>query len=104
MLDLHTTLLATTAVINFGVTAFIYSENRSSRINVSFALFTLFLSAWSLSILGFLTVSSDAAAIWFLKLSYVSAALIAGCYYYFSLVFPEDQRPARWQERSLAWG
>jgi len=95
MLDLHGTLLATTAVIDLGLAVFIYGENRTSRINISFALFVFFLSGWSLAVLAFLITGSDSAAIWFLKLAYVAAALIAGCYYYFSLVFPDGQRLSR---------
>jgi signal transduction histidine kinase len=104
MFDLYETLLAATAVINFGLALFIYSENRASRINGSFALFALFLSCWSLSVLGFLMASSDGAAIWFLKFSYVAAALIAGCYYYFSLVFPDDARPSPASEIAVIGG
>jgi signal transduction histidine kinase len=104
MLDLYGTLLATTAVINFGLALFIYGENRASRVNGSFALFVLFLSGWSLAVLGFLTTASDAAAVWFLKLSYVAAALIAGCYYYFSLVFPDGERPSRYHEAAVIGG
>jgi signal transduction histidine kinase len=104
MLDLPGTLLATTAVIDFGLALFIYGENRTSRINGSFALFVLFLSGWALAVLAFLATGSDAAAVWYLKLSYVAAALIAGCYYYFSLVFPEGDRPSRGHEAVVSGG
>jgi signal transduction histidine kinase len=95
MLGLPATLLATTALINFGLALFVYSENRTSPANIWFALFTLFLSAWSVSVLAFLTVVPDPAAVLFLKLAYASAALIAGSYYCFSLYFGSNDVPGR---------
>ncbi len=95
MLDLHGTLLATTALINLGLAIFVYTEKRSSPINISFALFAFFLSLWSLTVLAYLNAATDSAALWYLKLTYVSAALIAGSYYYFSLVFGSDDMPSQ---------
>jgi len=93
MLDLHGTLLATTAVVNVGLALFVYTQGRTSPINGSFALFTLFLSAWSLSVLAFLNADTDSTAVWYFKLAYLSAALIAGSYYCFSLVFASSVKP-----------
>ena len=95
MLSSPATLLATTALINFGLALFVYSENRASPVNIWFALFTLFLSAWSVSVLAFLTVGEEPAAVWSLKFAYASAALIAGSYYCFSLYFGSNDVPSR---------
>ncbi len=93
MLDLESALLAITALINVGLVAFIYSRNRQSPVNSSFALFVLFLAFWALMILEFRTTPSDEAAIYYLKLSYIAALLLAASFYYFSLVFPDGPRP-----------
>lgn len=93
MLDFPSVLLVVTALVNVGLVAFIYSRNRRSPVNVSFALFVLFLAFWALMILEFSITPSDQAAVYFLKLSYVAATLIAACFYYFSLVFPEGKHP-----------
>lgn len=92
MPDFPNVLLAVTAVINAGLIAFIYTRNRASWVNALFSLFVLFLAVWAVSILGFRLTSSDAFAILFLKLSYLSALLIAVCFYCFSVAFPESDR------------
>lgn len=94
MLSVPATLLATTALINFGLALFVYTEKRASPVNIWFALFTLFLSAWSVSVLAFLTIGAEAGAVWSLKFAYASAALIAGSYYCFSLYFGSDDVPS----------
>jgi signal transduction histidine kinase len=104
MFDLETTLLAITAAINLGLVFFIYSRNRASPINGSFALFVLCLSLWALFILGFRLAESDTVAVNFLKFSYVAATLIATCFYYFSLVFPNGTRPSAWHLRLVVLG
>jgi signal transduction histidine kinase len=102
MLSLIPLLLVITAVVNLSLISYVYTQSRTSPINRSFALFALFIACWALLILSFLTVSSDALAVLFLKLSYVSAVLIAACLYYFSLVFPAGARPGYRQVAFMA--
>lgn len=92
MPDLPNVLLAVTAAVNAGLIAFIYTRNRASVVNVLFALFVFFLAAWAVSILGFRLTSSDSLALVLLKLSYISALLIALCFYGFSVAFPDGER------------
>ncbi|MBV9829762.1 MAG: hypothetical protein JO001_29430 [Alphaproteobacteria bacterium] len=95
MLDFQTTLLVLTAAINGGLFAFVYLGNPRSPVNRSFAFFVLSLSVWALLHVGFRLVTSDTIANELLKASYVCALLIAASFYYFSLVFPDGNRPRR---------
>lgn len=94
--------LAATACINIGLAAFIYSRDRRAPANISFALFALFLSFWALAILGFRNAADPEVELWFLRLSYVSAALIAACFYLFSRLFPEAKADGRLVRRVAA--
>lgn len=93
MLDVQTSLLALTAALNAALFVFVYRGNPKRPINRSFASFVLCLSAWSLIHLGFRTIENDALAGQLLKLSYVCALIIGASFYYFSIVFPEGERP-----------
>lgn len=102
MSDLQTVMLAATAVINLGLSLFIFTRNRTAPANISFALFALCLALWAVAIIGFREASSIELAKWLLAVSYVSAALIGACFYYFSLVYPEGVLPHRWHVTAIA--
>jgi signal transduction histidine kinase len=94
MANLELIALAATGCINLGLSAFIYSRDRRAPANISFGLFALFLCFWALAILGFRNAVEPGLQLWSLRFSYVSAALIAACFYLFSLLFPKrDLRP-----------
>jgi signal transduction histidine kinase len=104
MFSFTTTLLITTVAVDLGLIPFVYSRRHGGPTQWSFALFVPFIACWAVTILGFLHAPADDIAIIFLKLSYVAATLIAACFYYFSLVFPDGSRPSPWHVRLLTGG
>ncbi len=101
MLNFTITVLIVTAVINLGLTPFIYPRRGAGPMNAAFVLATLGIAAWALTLVGFLQTPSDWVALIFLRLSYMAAAFIAACFYYFSIAFPDGQRPSRWHLATL---
>lgn len=85
---LQITFLILNAAVNFGMAVFIYTRNPKSPINVSFACFNFFLSAWAISIILYLVSASEITSLYFLKTAYISAIWIGASYYFFSVNFP----------------
>ena len=96
MLDFPTIFLFITALANVGLAFYVYWRNPRDAVNTSFTLLVLFLTFWALSIIQFRLVDVSGAALYFMKLSYVSAIMLAASFYYFSIVFPENIRPTVW--------
>jgi signal transduction histidine kinase len=95
MLNFTTTILILTVVINLSLTPFIYPRRNAGPMHAAFVLATLGIAAWALTLVGFLQIPSDSLALIFLRLSYMAAAFIAACFYYFSIAFPDGNRPSR---------
>src|SRR5438132_226455 len=93
MLDLPNILLGITSAMNLGVMWFVYERDRDNPINKLFALFVLFIALWALAILLFRIVDDVALALLLIKFSYVSALLLAFCFYHFALLFPHSASP-----------
>ena len=96
MLDFPTIFLFITALANVGLAFYVYWRNPRDAVNTSFTLLVLFLTFWALSIIQFRLVDVSGTALYFMKLSYVSAIMLAASFYYFSIVFPENIRPTVW--------
>lgn len=86
--DIPNVLLGVTSAANLVVMWFVYERGPRNPVNRLFALFVFFIAAWALAILCFRTVTDTAAALLLIKLSYVSALLLAFCFYRFALLFP----------------
>ena len=88
MLDVPDILLSVASAANLVVVWFVYERDRHNPVNQLFSLFVFFIAVWGLIILLFRSVDNAAAALVLIKLSYVSALLLAFCFYRFALIFP----------------
>jgi PAS domain S-box-containing protein len=78
---------------------FIYLKDRKSAINQSFAMILICVSFWSATFLIFSSLRSPAWVLFWRRTTPIGSALVAGYFYYFSLVFPKDHIPlSRWQK------
>ena len=84
------TLLLIFTFINLFIAAFIYFKNPKSKINIWFGLTTLSVAFWAFTNAVCLRVETLRAAILWSQISYISAILIAGFFFYFSLNFPSS--------------
>lgn len=80
-------LLCITSIANVGLLWFVYGREKHTSANTHFSLFIAFTSFWGLIILLFRLVDSESIALYLMKLSYVSALLLAYFFYQFSLNF-----------------
>jgi signal transduction histidine kinase len=85
-------LLMVTAVVNVGLTWFIYNRNTATTANKIFSAFVAFIAFWAIDILLFRLISGDTASYYLMKLSYISALLLAYFYYRFSFLFPHEEK------------
>ncbi len=88
-MDVPNVLLAVTCTPNLIVVWFVYERDRNNRTNQLFSLFTLFVALWALIILLFRSTDNPIAALILIKFSYISALVLAFCFYQFSLIFPK---------------
>ena len=78
-------------MMNLALGALVFLTNRKNPINGSFAAFAWSLASWALTLIAFRIVPQTAAAVVFLKLSYISAIAIAASLTVFMHYFPELQ-------------
>lgn len=95
MLDLPNVLLVITGLLNAGMVFFVLSKNERSQTSVSFAYFAVFLSFWSASILFFRLLPPSTPDLYMMKVSYISATLLAANFLCFSLSFPSKELSVR---------
>jgi signal transduction histidine kinase len=88
LLDIPDILLGVTSAANLIVVWFVYERDRHNPVNRLFALFACFIALWGLAILLFRIVESGAADLVLIRLSYISALILALCFYRFALMFP----------------
>jgi signal transduction histidine kinase len=86
-LDIPDILLGVTSAANLIVVWFVYERDRRNPVNQLFALFACFIALWGLAILLFRVVESGAADLVLIRLSYISALILALCFYRFALIF-----------------
>lgn len=94
MFDFENIILLLIGLANFGLTLFIFAKNSKSRINISFSFFTFFCFLWTMGIFFYRGTNIDLWSIYLLKSTYISAIFISVSYYYFSIVFPENNPPS----------
>ncbi len=88
-------LLMVTAVVNVGLTWFIFKRNTATRANKIFAFFVAFIAFWAVDILLFRLLHGEELSLYLMKLSYVFALLLAYFYYRFSTLFPREDHLSR---------
>jgi signal transduction histidine kinase len=88
LLDIPDILLGVAIAANLVVVWFVYERDRNNPVNQLFAFFVFFIALWGLVILLFRTVAGDAVDLTLIRLSYISALILALCFYRFALVFP----------------
>ncbi len=90
-----------TAVVNIGLTWFIYKRNTQNDANKIFSFFVAFIAFWAIDILLFRLLDGETLSFYLMKLSYISALLLAYFYYRFSFLFPHEQKIAPWHYWSV---
>jgi signal transduction histidine kinase len=83
-------ILIIATILNLGLGFFIYFKNRKNKINISYAFLSLGLAGWALTNAIFQITPSLEKALFWARLSDISAILLVSSLFYFSLVFPED--------------
>ena len=83
-------ILTIATILNLGLGFFIYFKNRKNKINISYAFLSLGLAGWALTNAIFQINPSLEKALFWARLSDISAILLVSSLFYFSLVFPED--------------
>lgn len=84
-------LLILSAAVNIILAAFIYRRNPRSPINKSFGIFALNIGLWTLFVYAGVFATHEAQAIFWIHMSFASAAFIPATCYIFTRVFPEDR-------------
>ena len=91
-MDFQPLLLILIAIPNILLGSFILARNSDSKTNLSFAGIALAGGFWSLGLCAFILTDSTSAAIWWAKLYYTAAALIALFFLIFSALFTNTWR------------
>ncbi len=68
----------------------VYSRNRKDRINFSFFILTISISAWGLTMFGYRGFTDHDLVLWMSKLLYFTAITIPTAFIYFTMVFPDS--------------
>ena len=102
LIDIPNAFLVIIFLLNTGLAFFTYSQNRKNSVQISFALFSLFVGLWGISIFFYRQIDDGIAALYYMKAAYLSALGIAASFYYFSIVFPENISLSRAQKLFLA--
>ncbi len=98
------TLLFITTLLNLSLALTIYLRGRRNPINVSYNLIVLSVAFWAFCY-GMLELSTQPSnALFWYYLTYVAGSLIASFFYYFSSVFPTQERSFTIRDHLLAWG
>lgn len=88
-MNLNILLLSVSALANLGLGWFVYRRHRRSPINISFGLFAFNIVLWTLAVMMGILAQSEAAAFFWIRLSFALAAFIPATFYLFASVFPE---------------
>lgn len=78
-------------IASFGLIVFLGSRNTSSRV---FALCAFLTALWSVAQGFFIASTSEYSALFLIKLSHVLGVIISFGFLYFSLIYPDDQKPS----------
>ena len=93
-----------TTLLNLALVLTIYLRGRRNPINVSYNLIVLSVAFWAFCY-GMLELSTQpATALFWYYLTYVAGSLIASFFFYFSSVFPMQERAFTIGDRILTWG
>jgi len=84
-------LLLFVSIFNLILCLFIFVNNPRNGVNVWFALFSFFISLWSICLLLFRNIDLSYAHFW-MRASYISAIGIAVSFWYFVHFFPEKRK------------
>lgn len=90
-MDIENAILLVTTTLNLCLAVFVYLKDRKDEVNVAFASFAFFIALWSLVLSIFRLESDLGRAIWWMKLTYVSATLIGCSFWYFASKFPKKE-------------
>ncbi len=81
---------------------FVYLQNRTSRINISFSLITLFAASWTFVIFMYTGAASSGEASLWSRLAAATSSFIPPLFLYFTIVFPKEEKiPTRLQ--TISW-
>ncbi|HXC61080.1 MAG TPA: histidine kinase dimerization/phospho-acceptor domain-containing protein, partial [Nitrospiria bacterium] len=98
------TLLFITVLLNLSLVLTIYLRGRRNPINVFYNLIVLSVAVWAFCY-GMLELSTQPGdALFWYYLTYVAGSLIASFFFYFSFVFPTQERSFTAADHLLAWG
>jgi signal transduction histidine kinase len=89
-MDIENIILLVISLLNLSLGFFLFFKNKKSRINVSYTFFTFFIFLWGFSLFIFRLTNNIALALFAMRLSYISAALIATPFLYFAFIFPDN--------------
>lgn len=90
------------AILNFGLGFLVYLRGRKSKVNVSYALVSLFASLWIFGQLIMRESDSMRGAKFGAELGYFSAIFIPTFLVYFSYIFPSPDGITSWK-KSFLW-
>ena len=97
-------LLFITTLLNLGLALTIFIRSRRNPVNVFYNLIVLSVAWWAF-LYGMLEASTkpNDALVWY-YLTYVAGSLIASFFFYFSFVFPSQERPFTILDHLMASG
>ena len=91
-MNIENIILLVTTILNLCLAIFIYFKDRKDEVNIAFASFAFFIATWSLMLALFRFESDLGRAIWWMKLTYVSATLIGCSFWCFASKFPKKEQ------------
>lgn len=89
-MEIKEAILIVATILNLTIGLFVYSRSWKSKIHISYGLLSLGLAGWALTNTLFQITSSLEKALFWAKLSDISAILLVSSLFYFSLVFPKE--------------
>ncbi|MBU0613537.1 hypothetical protein KKB10_06040 [Patescibacteria group bacterium] len=87
-MDIKNIILFIVSALNFTLASIIYLKNPKSGINISFGSVILCAGIWSLGIAMFRYTNDVNIALWWARIYYIAAGLIAFFFLFFSIIFP----------------
>ena len=88
-IDIINILILFVMVVNSIYGLFIYSRNRKDKVNFSFFILTISISAWGLTMLGYRGFLDHDTVLFMARLLYFTAICIPTAFIYFCFIFPD---------------
>ncbi|MFH0853972.1 MAG: histidine kinase N-terminal 7TM domain-containing protein, partial [bacterium] len=91
-MDIKNVFLLLATIINITLSILVYLRSSKKVAHLAYSLFAFSVGLWAFVLAMFRYVTDLNIALWWMKISYIAAVIIACSFLYFSLYFPENKK------------